>query len=256
MKLTNENYHTVDMNRKYFSVSQFKRFNQCPAAALAELRGEYTPESTNALLVGGFVDAYFEGSIDRFREEHPEIFRKDGALKSDYVQAEEIIRRIERDRLFMEYLRGEKQVIMTGVINGVEVKIKIDVLAADRIVDLKIMRDFADMYVTDKGKVPWFEAWGYDMQGAVYQEIVRQNTGKKLPFYLAAATKEKAPDIELLHIGQKLLDYALDNFSADVQAYDAMKKGAIPAERCEECEYCKNTKVLTEPVEAENYYFW
>jgi hypothetical protein len=118
------------------------------------------------------------------------------------------------------------------------------------------MRDFADVYVTDKGKTPWFEAWGYDMQGAVYQEIVRQNTGKKLPFYLAAATKEKTPDIEVLHIGQKLLDYALDSFSADVQMYDAMKKGAIPAERCEKCEYCKNTKVLTEPVEAENYYFW
>lgn len=255
MKLTNENYHTVDMNQKYFSVSQFKRFATCPAAALAELRGECETESTTSLLVGGFIDAYFEGSLDQFREEHPEIFRKDGALKSDYAQAEAIIKRIERDKLFMEYMRGEKQVVMTGIINGVEVKVKIDVLASDRIVDLKIMRDFADVYVPDKGKTPWFEAWSYDMQGAVYQEIVRQNTGRKLPFFLAGATKERVPDIELLHISQKLLDYALDSFSADVQVYDAMKKGAIPVERCEKCEYCKSTKILTAPTEAENYYF-
>lgn len=255
MILTASNYFSPAANEHYMSVSQFKRFSSCPAAALAELRGEYEPESTTSLLVGGFVDAYFEGSLEQFREDHPEIFRRDGTLKSDYVQAEAIIQRIERDKLFMEYLQGEKQVVMTGTINGVEVKVKIDVLADDRIVDLKIMRDFADVYVTEKGKTPWFEAWGYDMQGAVYQEIVRQNTGKKLPFFLAGATKEKTPDIELLHIGQNLLDYALDSFSADVQVYDATKKGAIPVERCEKCEFCKKTKILTAPTEAENYYF-
>lgn len=255
MILTAHNYFSPEANERYMSVSQLKRFATCPAAALAELRGEYEQESSTSLLVGGFVDAYFEGSLDQFREEHPEIFRLDGELKAYYKDAKEIIRRIERDKLFMEYMQGEKQVVMTGTINGVEVKVKIDVLAENRIVDLKIMRDFADVYVPDKGKTPWFEAWSYDMQGAVYQEIVRQNTGRKLPFFLAGATKEKTPDIELLHIGQKLLDYALDSFSADVHMYDAMKKGAIPPERCEHCDYCKKTKVLTAPTEAENYYF-
>lgn len=255
MNLTASNYHTREMNERFMSVSQFKRFSACPASALAELRGDILREKSTSLLVGAYVDAYFEGSLEQFRAENPEIFKRDGTLKADYVQAEAIIRRIERDPLFMNYLTGEKQVIMTGTINGVEIKIKVDVLATDRIVDLKIMKDFGSVYDAEKGRLPWFEAWGYDVQGAVYQEIVYQNTGARLPFYLAVATKEKEPDIDVLNIGQKYLDYALESFTADVPVYDAIKKGVIAPERCEKCDYCKNTKVLTEPTEADTYYF-
>ena len=257
MILTPENYHGREANERYMSVSQFKHFCKCPAATLAEIRGEYEREKTTALLVGLYIDSYFEGSIEheQFREEHPELFKRDGTLKAEYSQAETIIERIKRDPLFMEHLTGEKQVIMTGTINGVEVKIKIDVLAPDRIDDLKIVRNFGTVYIPEKGRVPWFESWGYDIQGAVYQEIVRQNTGAKLPFFLAAATKERTTDIDVIHIGQKFLDYALESFSADVPMFDAIKKGIIEPERCEKCEYCKKTKILTAPTEADEYYF-
>jgi hypothetical protein len=255
MILTAENYFSPEANGRYISVSQFKAFEKCPACALAEIREEHEREETTSLLVGSYVDSYFENTLEQFREEHPEIFRRDGGLKSEYVQAEKIIARIERDPLFMEYLTGEKQRIMTGVINGVDVKIKIDVFATDKIVDLKIMKDFGEVYDVEKGRLPWFEGWGYDIQGAVYQEIVRQNTGKKLPFYLAAATKEKEPDIDIVHIGQMHLDHALERFSANVAMYDAIKQGVIEPERCEKCEYCKKTKVLTEPTEADTFYF-
>jgi hypothetical protein len=237
MILTPSNYFSREANERYMSVSQFKSFASCPASALAEIRGEYLRETTPAMLVGSYVDAWVEGTTEQFMTEHPEIFKRDGTLKAEYVQAEAIIERIKRDALFMDYLKGDKQVIMTGTINGVEVKIKADVLAADRIVDLKIMKDFGSVYVPDKGREPWFIAWGYDIQGAVYQEIVRQNTGKKLPFYLAAATKEKMTDIDVIHIGQKHLDYALESFTADVTEYDAIKKGVMEADRCEKCEY-------------------
>ena len=40
----------------------------------------------------------------------------------------QIINRVEQDALFMEYMSGEKQVIMTGTVAGVEVKIKVDSL--------------------------------------------------------------------------------------------------------------------------------
>ena len=183
------------------------------------------------------------------------MFKKDGTLKSEYIQAESIIERIERDKMMMKFLSGEKQVIMTGIINGVPVKIKVDSLLPDKIVDLKIMRDFEDVYAEEKGKVPWFEAWGYDLQGAVYQEIVYQNTGKKLPFYLAAATKEKATDIDIVHISQKFLDFSLDRFSCKVDLFDAIKKKIIAPERCEKCDYCKQTKKILEPTESESFYF-
>lgn len=74
MKLTNDNYFSPEANREYFSVSQYKTFLDCPARAMAEIRGEYKEPMTTALLVGSYVDAYFEGTLDKFREEHPEIF--------------------------------------------------------------------------------------------------------------------------------------------------------------------------------------
>ncbi|MEE3499201.1 MAG: PD-(D/E)XK nuclease-like domain-containing protein, partial [Ruminococcus bromii] len=191
MPLTNENYFNPENQMKYMGVSQFKAFEKCPASALAvEVKGEYVLPKSKALLVGSYIDAHFEGTLDIFQAQHPELFKRDGNLKSEYIQAEQIINYLENDDLFMEYMSGEKQVIMTGKIEDVDVKIKVDSLLPDKIVDLKIMRDFEPIYIPEKGRLNFIEAWEYDLQGAVYQEIVRQNTGKKLPFFIAAGTKE------------------------------------------------------------------
>ena len=251
MKLTNANYFSAKANREYFSVSQWKSFRKCPNMALAEIRGKYVREETPALLVGSYVDAYFDNELDQFKATHPALFKKDGSLKAEYIQAEQIIERIKRDRLMMKYLTGgQRQVIMTGQIEGVPIKIKIDTLHPDKIVDGKIMKDFAPIYVEDKGRLMWWEAWSYDAQGAVYQEIVYQNTGKRLPFFLAAATKEKVTDIGLLHIEQSHLDFAMDEFKRDIIGFDAIKKGIVSPDRCESCDWCKETKKLKEPTSS------
>jgi hypothetical protein len=255
MKLTKRNYYTRKANLEYMSVSQFKAFDRCPASAMAELKGKYKRETTTALLIGSYIDSYFEGTMAKFMKDNPDIFKKDKTLKADFIQANAIIERIERDKLFMSYLDGKKQVIVEGKISGVPVKIKMDALHPDKIVDLKIMKDFANIYTSERGSIPWFDAWGYDLQGAVYQEIYRQNTGKTLPFYIAAATKEKVTDLDIIHFSQEMLDHALDRFKRDVETFDAIKKGIIEPERCGTCDYCKETKVLTEPNEAEYYYF-
>lgn len=254
MKLTQKNYFSRSASLEYMSVSQFKAFEKCQAAALAEIKGKYKREKTTALLVGSYVDAYFEGTLGNFILHHPDIFKKDGTLKADYLQAEIIIQRILKDRLFKKYMSGEKQVIMTGEISGVPVKIKIDSLHPDKIVDLKVMANFDDVYIPEKGRLPWFEAWGYDLQGAVYQEIVRQNTGKKQPFYLAAATKEKVTDIDIVLLNQNMLDAALERFKEGVEMFDAIKQGIIAPDRCEKCEYCKNTKKLKTPTDSDEFY--
>ena len=250
--LTNENYFSPENQMKYMGVSQFKAFEKCEAAALAELTGEYQREKTVSLLVGSYVDAHFEGTLDVFKAQNPEIFTKKGELKAEYRKAEEIIQRIERDPLFVTFLSGESQVIMTGEIEGVPVKIKIDSYHAEKmLVDLKIMKDFQPVYVPEQGRLSWIEAWGYDLQGAVYQEIVRQNTGDKLPFYLAAATKEKETDIDIIEIPQPYLDVSLEHFKENVNRYDGIKKGLFQPNRCEKCDYCKQTKVLTAPRSME-----
>ena len=69
-------------------------------------------------MVGSYVDSNFEGTLDIFKAQHPEIFMKSGELKADYRKAEEIINRIEQDKLFMEYMAGEKQTIITAEIDG------------------------------------------------------------------------------------------------------------------------------------------
>ena len=61
-------------------------------------------------------------------------------MKSDYKQAENIIARIERDKYFMKYISGQKQVIMTGELFGAKWKIKMDsYIPGVAIVDLKVM---------------------------------------------------------------------------------------------------------------------
>lgn len=255
MKLTSENYFSVEAQMKYMGVSQFKAFEECQAAALAEVSGNYEREKTTSLLVGSYVDAYFEGTIDSFKEINPELFKRDGTLKSEYRKADEIISRLERDDFFMEYMSGEKQVIMTGKIEDVPVKIKVDSLLPDKIVDLKIMKDFQPIYKPEQGRLNFIEAWRYDLQGAVYQEIVRQNTGKKLPFYIAAATKEKETDLAVIEVSPAYLELELENFREKVMLYDAIKKGLIEPKRCEHCDYCKRTKVLKKTISMEELNF-
>ena len=67
MKLTNENYFSKEADMEYMSVSQFKAFEQCEAAALASVKGEWERTKTTALLVGSYVDAHFEGTLDVFK---------------------------------------------------------------------------------------------------------------------------------------------------------------------------------------------
>jgi hypothetical protein len=256
VKLTERNYFSKKANMEYMSVSQFKSFMKCPACAIAEIKGKYKREQTTSLLVGSYVDAYFEGTLDKFKRANQEVFKKDGTLKADYIQAEAIIKRLEKDKLFMKYMNGKKQVIMTGEICGVPFKIKSDVLHDDKIVDMKIVKDFENIRDDEDGWLPWYEFWKYDLQGAAYQEIVRQNVGKKLPFYLNAATKEKVTDLDIIHLPQKMLDFQLENIQNNIVRFDAMKKGIIEADRCGKCDYCKQTKKLTEPTEADELYIF
>lgn len=245
MRLNAKNYFSDAANQYYMSVSQFKDFEKCEAAALAKVYGNYVEEPTTAMLVGSYVDAYYEGTVDTFREDRPEIFKRDGTLKADFAIAEAVIARTKRDAMFQHYMSGKKQVILTGVIDGVPIKTKIDSMLPSATVDLKVMKSFDDVYVQDEGRVPWFMAWGYDMQGAVYREIRRQNEkGVKKPFILAAATKEAEPDIDLIEIVQEDLDNALLRFRQNVVRYDAIKNGAITPGRCGKCAWCRRTKVL------------
>lgn len=254
--LTNENYYSTEANKKYMSVSQFKEFAgtygkvACEFAALEKLKDNWKEEKSTALLVGSYVDSYFEGTLENFKNENPEIFKADGTLKADYKKAENIISRIEKDQYFMKYMSGKKQVIMTGELFGCDWKIKMDSYIEDvAIVDLKVMASITKLeWVKDIGYLDFVRYWGYDIQGAVYQEIVRQNTGKRLPFYIAAATKEKEPDIRIIQVTQNYLDEALRYVEMNMSHVLEVKNMITEPIRCEVCDCCRATRVLTKPI--------
>ena len=250
MILTSSNYHGLEANKEFWSVSLFKAFDKCEASGLAQVRGQYEREQTDALLIGSYVDAYFSGELDEFiKRDGDKMFKKNGELYAKFEHANDIIDTVEAQPLMMEFLRGEKQVIRTAELFDVPWKIKMDVFNGERIVDLKCVKDFEPIYKEGSGRVSWVEYWGYDIQGAIYQKVEQISSGrdKPLPFYIVAVTKEKVPDVAVIEIPQHVLDTALKIVEAKIDRFDLVKMGEIEPERCEKCEWCKSTKLLTVP---------
>ena len=256
MTLTESNYYSEEANWKYFSVSQYKAFDRCPAAAMADLIGEWKRPKSEALLLGQYVDERLTGtqaSFEAFRVEHPEMFNsRTGELKAGYQTAEATVQRILRQPLMRKHLGGEHQVIMTGEIEGVPFKIKMDSFHPGRMIcDLKYMKSLR----SPNAYQPMVQYWGYDKQGAIYQEIVRQNTGDKLPFFLDVATKENPAHLAIGEISQMNLDSALEQIKSNIVGYQTIKMGEAPARRCEayDCDYCAETHVIIEPVDTDYF---
>lgn len=281
MKLNNSNYYGKKSNQEFMSVSQFKDFQRCEAMAMAKLKGEYERPKSSALFLGSFVDEMLTGTkkskINFIVENRSEIFQKSSklskiddegliAIANDYfadifnvenkpyaeiVQALETIEKIKKQPLMMQHFNSKHQVIMTGEIAGVPFKIKMDnYKPGEFISDGKYMSSLRSPNLFE----PMVKYWGYDKQGAVYQEIVYQNTGKRLPFYLDIATKEKPTHLASAKINQYDLDEALEVIKAFAPRYQAIKNGEIEPERCGEydCNYCTETTIITEPIDS-NY---
>lgn len=257
--ITNDNYFNVENRLKYMSVSQFKDFkgtlhtHGCEANAIANCMDEkpFSTKPTTAMLVGSYVDAYFEGSLSQFKAQNPDIFTLKGELKSEFQKANHIIQVAEADPLYMKFMSGKKQQIMTAEIFGYIWKIKIDSLIEDvAIVDQKVMASLSSRNWSEKEKryVNFVDYFGYDIQGAIYQEVVYRNTGKRLPFYLAVLTKEAVVDKEIIQIDQSSLDNAMDYVKQNIETIAFLKSGKGNPVRCESCSYCISTKVLTNPI--------
>lgn len=234
---------------KHLSPSQFNRFVKCEAKALAIEKGEYVQEATDAMLVGSYIDAYFTKSLDIFKLEHPEIFNsRTGELKAAFKGAEVIIKRIESDPKFMGYLDGAKQVPLEGYIAGVKFVGIADVIAPNRTVDMKILKDFEPVWDGTE-KVPFWRASGYHIQGAIYQTLRAQaELGEIKPFYLAAATKQTGTDLEIFEMTEKTRDEAMETIRALAPRFMKIKQGRLKPKRCEQCEYCRSTKKVKKPI--------
>ena len=195
------------------------------------------------------MDSYFEGTLEQFKGNHPELFKRDGTLKAEYLRANDMIRRAEQDPVFMEYTRGEKQVILTGEIEGLPFKAKLDIYQrGKRIVDLKTVKDMEPMYRPGQGKLSFAEYWNWPLQMAVYQAV----EGHRLPCYLAVISKEDPSNIAVIEIPQHTLDAEMEVLKERLPYFDAVRTKVIEPPRCEKCDYCRATNRLSGPVSLDD----
>lgn len=236
--ITDELYFS---NENYMSVSLYKLFTQCESMALNGFG-----ESTISMLASSYVDRFVEGTLDEFKQEHPEMISSRGAtkgqLKTEYKKAEEICEYISQDETFMQFMSGEKQTVMSGEIEGVPFKIKMDSYSKGiAINDLKVMYT-----VTKNGEFyDFITQYRYDIQMACYQEIVYQNTGERLPCFICAVTKEEPINSVIINIPQEILDVALYEVKQNVAHFWQVKKGLEAPSSCGKCKHCISKRKTT-----------
>lgn len=252
MKLTEKNYFSKEASKKYMSASQFKSFMKCEAAALAELNDECEAADSQALFLGSLVDELLTGTKktqEKFIEENrTRLFKKNGEPYADVAKAFNAVEEVKKQPLMMKYLTGRKQRIMTGVIGGVEFKIKMDCYKPGHFIsDLKYLASLKSPNLFDNV----VKYWGYDISMAIYQEVVYQNTGDRLPVYLVIVTKDTVPRKTVCEIKQWNLDEALEIVKKHLPRIMAVKNGEVEPERCNGCDYCAATEILTEIIDSD-----
>lgn len=254
MILTKENYHSIEADRHYMSNSQYKNFLECEAKAMAKLDGWKEPES-DALLLGSYVHAYFEGpeALEDFKATTKGLFVTKGDRKGEILAkfqfADAMIETLKNDALCQFVMRGEKEVILSAEFAGVPWKIKIDHYNPDsnRFADIKTTADIRkEIWDPQNGYVTFVEAYGYVTQMALYAEIERIATGRDgwIEPIIVAVSKQDPPDKEVIGFKAYDIEVALEEVKRNMPRILEVKAGAEP-NRCEKCRYCRETKQLS-----------
>lgn len=267
-ELTEENYYSSEASQHYMSVSLFKDFMQCEAAALATMKGEWQREETTALSVGNYVHSYFES-----KEAHQKFIADKGSalmtkpnkkepyghLKSDFKTADAMINALKDETVFKAlYEPGQKEVIVTGDIYGYKWKGKIDSLNLDQLYfcDLKTVDDIHkkhwsstynkyDNFIADRG---------YYMQMAVYIELIKQTFGVGCQPFIFAVSKQTPTDKEAIDFNGDqdaiYMEDAMRMIEENQEHIQRVMSGEEEPTRCEHCEYCRLTKKIELPIHA------
>jgi len=256
LKLNNDNYFSLEANREYMSVSQYKDFWNCEAKALAKLSGEYEETEKECFIEGHFLHAWNEGKLEEFKDNNPDMYSSRGAtkgqLKSNYKHCEKMIEVLETDPVALEVLKGQKEVIFTAELFGVPWKIMIDSYRPEKKVfaDLKTIKSMDGRFWDNERKryVSFLEFYGYTVQMAVYAEVERLANGRAekdwfLP-HMIIITKQDPPDHEAIYFDYEMIEGELMNVEAYLPTIIDIKRGKRQPRRCEQCDYCRATKKI------------
>lgn len=256
LKLTDENYFSKEADNQYMSVSQFKSFfpqyGGCEAKAMAKLKGLYKEEENTALLVGSYFHSHFEGSLNKFKQDHPEIFTQKGELKAQYKLANQMINCLETDESFKKIYIGEKEKLFTFELFGIPWKIKVDLLNINDgyFIDLKTTQNFESKWNKEIGrKTTFVENWGYIIQAAIYKKGIEiANNISDVEAFIIATTKQDPPDKIILGFKQEDYECGLREVEENIKHILEVKNGLTEPEACGHCDYCRTVKKLDKVV--------
>ncbi|WP_306419284.1 PD-(D/E)XK nuclease-like domain-containing protein [Levilactobacillus bambusae] len=257
--LTTENYYSLESDRVWQSKTRFREFEDCEAAALAQLEGRWNPDSNvEVLLVGNYLHSYFESkeAHQRFLEENSKAIYKYGkpekGIKSSFRQADSMIDALEADANFNRLYQGEKEVVVKGELYGVQWKGKIDCLNLDRgmFMDLKTVDDIHKKHwdVDSHQYVSFPLDRSYDLQMAIYRELIHQQFDVWCDPYIIAVSKQVVPDKGIYSIPDYLMQERLGQVEMDQPRIESVIHHEEEPIRCEHCDYCRLTKTLDEVI--------
>lgn len=257
LELTQSNYFSKEAEREYMSRSQYKGYLECEAKQDAKLKGEWDDGTNIAFEVGSYVHSWCQGTQREFVSSHPNMFKRDLSLKAEYILADKMIECLKGDDFVLYCLEGTKEKVITFEMFGCQWKIMLDVQNNDRrrIVDLKTTKSITEKVWDEetRKKVSFVEAYDYPLQSCLYTEGERISEGREpgdySEFLIVAVSKEKQPDKAIINMSDNVrLAEELAKVEANMPRILAVKKGEVDPVRCNCCDYCKSTKVLTAAI--------
>lgn len=269
IELTKENYYDLNTLYDYMDKSTFLDFDKCELAALAKINGSWKPTSNpEALLVGNYVHSALESDEAHeafIKENESSILSHSGTGKGKpkkaYKQADQMIQALKNDEWFKDhYAPGKKEVIVTGELFGHQWKGKIDSLDLDNGVfyDLKTTADFTKRWNEEsRQREPFIYNGHYELQMAVYQQLIKQTFGKTCEPVIVGITKQTPPDMQAFDFesdgAKAAMANALEVVKNKQDHFWNVLMGEEPPKACGHCDYCRTKARLTDPVPFDMY---
>lgn len=176
-------------------------------------------------------------------------------LKKDYDKgglADMMINTLADDDFFnFIYAGGDKEVIVTGEIDGITWKGKIDSLVLDKgyFCDIKTVDGIHKRHYNPETRINenFIVDRHYTLQMALYQELIKQTFGKECQPFIFAVSKQTPPDKGAFDFNgdvQFIMKDELENVLANQHHIWSVLMGETKPTACGKCEYCREHKQL------------
>jgi len=260
LKITQENYYSLEANQAYFNVSSIKQYLKCQKKWKAMHDGDWIEPDKDVFFYGHYVDCALTEpeKFVLFKQKHWERISKYNGREQLVVfdHLDEAIRMVKNQPLFMKFLEGSKQEIITLVdFHGFAFRCRLDVINFDKLfmTDLKTARTITGKSYCEsrRAKLNFIDYWDYWIQAACYLEAIRIKYNLTMDGYIAAMEKTSPYDHNVFELTQDRSSMQTGLWRA-IQSMKEMSElvheDPADLDGCEACDYCVSQKVLTKPT--------